>query len=95
VVATASEDRLRDVTTVRMRGASTVQPRGSLPDAGKCTDAGLRHHAIMSVSRRQEQHQRATQFIDNRMKLGVSTTFGDAYRLRLRPPFPPLRSDAL
>ena len=64
-----------------------------LADAGDTADAGLRHHAIGGVARREDQDQRTAQVVDNRMNLAVSTTFGDAYRLRLRPPLwngPPL-----
>jgi len=50
----------------------------------------FRHNAIGSVAGRQHEHPRAALFVDNRMNLAVSTAFGDAYRLRLRPPFPPL-----
>ena len=61
-----------------------------LTDAGDKTDAAFRHHAICSVTRREEQDQGTAKVVDNRMNLAISTTFGDAYRLRLRPPFPPL-----
>jgi hypothetical protein len=61
-----------------------------LADAGDTADAGLRHHAIGGVARREDQDQRTAQVVDNRMDLAVSTTLGAAYRLRLGPPFPPL-----
>ena len=61
-----------------------------LADAGDTADAGFCHHAICSVARREDQDPGTAKVVDNRMDLAISTTFGDAYRLRLRPPFPPL-----
>jgi hypothetical protein len=61
-----------------------------LTDAGDKADAGFCHHTICGVARREDQDQGTAKVVDNRMDLGISTTFGDAYSLRLRPPFPPL-----
>jgi hypothetical protein len=59
-------------------------------DAGDQAHAGFSHNAVGRVARRQYEYPWATLIIDNRMDLAVATAFGDAYRLRLGPPFPPL-----
>jgi hypothetical protein len=61
-----------------------------LADAGDTADAGFCDHTICSVARREDQDPGTAKVVDNRMNLAISTTFGDAYCLRLRPPFPPL-----
>jgi hypothetical protein len=60
-----------------------------LRDAGDQADAGFGHHAVGSVAGREDEHPGTTQIVDNRMNLAVSAPLGDAYGLRLRPPFPP------
>jgi len=64
--------------------------REKLRDTGDQADAGFGHHAVGGVARREDQHPGTTKVVDNRMDLAVSTAFGDTYRLRLGPPFPPL-----
>jgi hypothetical protein len=59
-------------------------------DAGDQAHASFSHNAVGRVARRQYEYPWATLIIDNRMDLAVATAFGDAYRLRLGPPFPPL-----
>ena len=59
-------------------------------DAGDQAHAGFGHHAVRRVARRQHEYLRTALIINNRMDLAVPTAFGDAYRLRLGPPFPPL-----
>src|SRR5262249_46685826 len=59
-------------------------------DAGDQAHAGFGHDAVGRVARRQYEYPRTALIIDNRMDLAVPTAFGDAYRLRLGPPFPPL-----
>jgi hypothetical protein len=64
--------------------------RQKFSDAGDQADAGLRHDTVGHVARCEDQHPGAAQRIDDRMNLAVAAAFGDAYRLCLRPPFPPL-----
>ena len=54
------------------------------------TDAGFGHSAIGGVARGEDEDPGSTELVDDRMNLAVSATFGDADRLPLRPPFPPL-----
>ena len=60
-----------------------------LRDAGNETDAGFGLRTIGGVAGRQDKNPRTTKFINNRMNLAVSATFGQANRLKFRPPFPP------
>ena len=59
-------------------------------DAADQADAGFGHHAVGGVARREDEHPGATERVDNRMDLAVSTALGEPDRLRPRPPFPPL-----
>lgn len=64
--------------------------RQQLRNTGDQADACIRHHAVGRVTRREHQHPRTAQLVNNRVNLGVPTAFGDTYGLRFRPPFPPL-----
>jgi len=64
--------------------------RQQLRDAGDQADAGFGHHAVCGIAGREDEHPGTTQIVDNRMNLAVSAALGDAYGLRLCPPFPPL-----
>jgi hypothetical protein len=59
-------------------------------DAGDQAHAGFGHNAVGRVAWCQYEYPRTALIIDNRMDLAVPAAFGDAYRLRLCPPFPPL-----
>ena len=59
-------------------------------DAVDQAHAGFGHNAVSRVARRQYKYPWTAPIIDNRMDLAVPTAFGDAYRLRLGPPLPPL-----
>src|SRR5215471_18439129 len=47
------------------------------------------HHAIGSVSGREDEGPGSTEFIDNRVDLAVATAFRNTDRLKIGPPFPP------
>ena len=64
--------------------------RQQLGDAGDQADAGFCHHAVGGVAGREDEHPGTAQIVDNRMNLAVSAALGEAYGLRLCPPFPPL-----
>jgi hypothetical protein len=59
-------------------------------DSGDQAHAGFGHNAVGRVAWRQYEYPWTALIIDNRMDLAVPATFGDTYRLRLGPPFPPL-----
>ena len=61
-----------------------------LGDARDQAHAGFRHHAIGGVAGRQHECPWTALVINNRMNFAVPAAFGDADRLRLGPPFPPL-----
>jgi hypothetical protein len=55
----------------------------SLSPAGDKADAGFCHHTICSVARREDEDPGTAKVGDDRMDLAISTTFCEAYRLRL------------
>jgi hypothetical protein len=59
-------------------------------DAGNQAHAGFCDNAVGRVAWCQYEYPWTTLVIDNRVDFAVPTAFGDAYRLRLGPPFPPL-----
>jgi hypothetical protein len=59
-------------------------------DAGDQADAGFRHHAIGRVAGREDEDPGTAKAVDDRMNLAVAAAFGEADRLFLGPPFPPL-----
>ena len=59
-------------------------------DAGDQAHACLGHSAVGGVAGREHEYPWPALLVDNRVYLAVSAALGDAYRLRLGPPFPPL-----
>lgn len=59
-------------------------------DARDQAHAGFGNDAVGRVAGCQYEYPWTAVIIDNRMDLAVPAAFGDAYRLRLSPPFPPL-----
>jgi len=56
-------------------------------DAGNHTDG---HDTIRGVARREDEGPRPTQIVDYCMYFAVVAAFGNADRLTISPPFPPL-----
>jgi len=59
-------------------------------DARDQAHAGFGNDAVGRVAGCQYEYPWTAVIIDDRMDLAVPAAFGDAYRLRLCPPFPPL-----
>ena len=64
--------------------------RNQSSDAGDQAHACFGHSAVGGIAGREYEYPRPALFVDNRVYLAVSAALGDAYRLRLGPPFPPL-----
>jgi hypothetical protein len=79
---------LRTSVTKRIGVISFIGDK--LSDSGYQAHAGFSHNAVGRVARRHYEYPWTALIIDNRMDLAIPAAFGEAYRLRLRPPFPPL-----
>jgi hypothetical protein len=64
--------------------------RHQLADAGDQADACFGHDTVGGIAGRENECPRTAPLIDNRVYLAVAAALGDAYRLRLGPPFPPV-----
>lgn len=53
-------------------------------DAGDQADIGVGRHSVGVFPGRQDQDQATANVVDNSKNLAISTTFGNAYCLRLR-----------
>jgi hypothetical protein len=66
--------------------------RQQFGDPGDQAYACFGQSAVGNIARREHEYPWPAFVVDNCMDLAVSATFGEAYRLRLRPPFPPVET---
>ena len=74
----------------KARKASVSLIGDKFGDAWDQAHAGFCHNAVGRVARRQYEDPWTALVIHDRMYLAVATALGETYRLRLRPPFPPV-----